>query len=127
MIAAILRAHFGESHTLANEGNLNNDIGLPLTLLKLRRDHRAAAVELGMNHPGETATLAAIASPTGALINNAQRQHQEFMRNVAEVAREHGAVFAALRPDGTAGVNAADGIAHYWRGLVAWRRLRDSG
>ncbi len=83
MIAAILRAHFGESHTLANEGNLNNDIGLPLTLLKLRRDHRAAVVELGMNHPGETATLAAIASPTVALINNAQREHQEFMRNAS--------------------------------------------
>src|SRR5882672_9661225 len=80
MIAAILRAHFGEPHTLANEGNLNNDIGLPLTLLKLRRNHRAAVVELGVNHPGETATLAAIASPTVALINNAQREHQEFMK-----------------------------------------------
>jgi UDP-N-acetylmuramoyl-tripeptide--D-alanyl-D-alanine ligase len=127
MIAAILRAHFGESHTLANEGNLNNDIGLPLTLLNLRRDHHAAVVELGMNHPGETATLAAIASPTVALINNAQREHQEFMRNVAEVAREHGAVFAALRPDGTAVVNADDEFADYWRGLLAGRRMRDFG
>jgi UDP-N-acetylmuramoyl-tripeptide--D-alanyl-D-alanine ligase len=127
MIAAILRAHFGEPHTLANEGNLNNDIGLPLTLLRLRRDHQAAVVELGMNHPGETATLAAIASPTVALINNAQREHQEFMTNVAEVAREHGAVFAALRPDGTAVVNADDEFADYWRGLLAGRRMRDFG
>jgi UDP-N-acetylmuramoyl-tripeptide--D-alanyl-D-alanine ligase len=127
MIAAILRVHFGESHTLANEGNLNNDIGLPLTLLKLRRDHHAAVVELGMNHPGETATLAAIASPTVALINNAQREHQEFMRNVAEVAREHGAVLAALRPDGTAVVNADDEFADYWRGLLAGKRVRDFG
>jgi len=50
MIAAILREHFGETHALATEGNLNNDIGLPLTLLKLRRNHRAAVVELGVNH-----------------------------------------------------------------------------
>ncbi|HEY6242139.1 MAG TPA: Mur ligase family protein, partial [Burkholderiales bacterium] len=84
MIAAILRAHFGETCTLATEGNLNNDIGLPLTLLKLRRNHRAAVVELGINHPGETAALAAIASPTVALVNNTQREHQEFMRGVAE-------------------------------------------
>src|SRR5258706_86676 len=127
MIAAILRAHFGEPHTLANEGNLNNDIGLPLTLLELRGDHQPAGVELGMNHPGETATLAAIASPTVALINNPQREHQEFMRNVAEGAREHGAVFAALRPDGTAVVNADDEIADFCGGLLAGRRVRDFG
>src|SRR5439155_1135589 len=85
-----------QPHARATEGNLNNDIGLPLTLLRLRGNHRAAVVELGVNHPGETATLAAIASPTVALINNAQREHQEFMKGVAEVAREHGTVFAAL-------------------------------
>src|SRR5262249_14739042 len=78
MIAAILSAHFGDAHVLATEGNLNNDIGLPLTLLRLRESHRAAVIEVGMNHPGETATLAAIASPTVALVNNAQREHQEF-------------------------------------------------
>jgi UDP-N-acetylmuramoyl-tripeptide--D-alanyl-D-alanine ligase len=127
MIAAILRQHFSESRTLATEGNLNNDIGLPLTLLKLHAGHRAAVVELGMNHPGETATLAAIASPTVALINNAQREHQEFMKGVAEVAREHGAVFSALRPDGTAAINADDEFADYWRGLLAGRRVRDFG
>jgi UDP-N-acetylmuramoyl-tripeptide--D-alanyl-D-alanine ligase len=127
MIAAILRQHFSESRTLATEGNLNNDIGLPLTLLKLHAGHRAAVVELGMNHPGETATLAAIASPTVALINNAQREHQEFMKGVAEVAREHGAVFSALRPDGTAAINADDEFADYWRGLLAGRRVWDFG
>src|SRR6266853_5853405 len=127
MIAAILRAHFGEPHTLANEGNLNNDIGLPLTLLKLRRDHHAAVVELGMNHPGETATVAAIASPTVALINNAQREHQEFMKGVAEVAREHGTVFAAMRPGGTGVINADDEFSGYWRGLLAGGRVQDFG
>src|SRR6195256_1608496 len=127
MIAAILRAHFGEPHTLANEGNFNNDIGLPLTLLKLRRDHHAAVVELGMNHPGETATLAAIASPTVALINNAQREHQEFMKGVAAVAREHGAVFAAMKPQGTGVINADDEFSGYWRGLLAGGRVQDFG
>jgi len=127
MIAAILRAHFGETLVLATEGNLNNDIGLPLTLLKLREDHRVAVVELGMNHPGETASLAAIASPTVALVNNAQREHQEFMKNVAEVAREHASVFGALRPGGVAVINADDEFADYWRGILAGRHLRDFG
>src|SRR5437870_626302 len=127
MIAAILCEHFSETHALATEGNLNNDIGLPLTLLKLRRNHRAAVVELGVNHPGETATLAAIASPTVALINNAQREHQEFMKGVAEVAREHGAVFAAMKPGGTGVINADDEFSGYWRELLAGRRVRDFG
>jgi len=127
MIAAILRAHFGDARVLATEGNLNNDIGLPLTLLRLGESHRAAVVELGMNHPGETAELAAIASPTVALVNNAQREHQEFMKDVAAVAREHAAVFGALRPGGVAVVNADDEFAGYWRGLLAGRRVHDFG
>jgi UDP-N-acetylmuramoyl-tripeptide--D-alanyl-D-alanine ligase len=127
MIAAILRAHFGDAHVLATEGNLNNDIGLPLTLLNLRKGHRAAVVELGMNHPGETGSLAAIASPTVALVNNAQREHQEFLKGVAEVAREHAAVFGALRPGGIAVINADDEFADYWRGLLAGRRVLDFG
>src|SRR5436309_2306276 len=127
MIAAILREHFGETHALATEGNLNNDIGVPLTLLRLRRNHRVAVVELGVNHPGETAALAAVASPTVALVNNAQREHQEFMKGVAEVAREHGSVFASLRSDGIGVINADDEFAGYWRGLLVGRRVRDFG
>lgn len=127
MIASILRAHYGETHVLATEGNLNNDIGLPLTLLKLREDHRAAVVELGVNRPGETAYLAAIAVPTIALINNAQREHQEFMKSVADVAREHGAVFSSLQSHGIAVINADDEFAGYWRGLAAGKRVRDFG
>ena len=127
MIAAILRAEYGAQAALATEGNLNNDIGLPLMLLRLRAAHRVAVIEVGMNHPGETAYLADIARPTVALVNNAQREHQEFMKGVQEVAREHGALFAALPAEGTAVINADDPHAAYWRGLVRPGQVRDFG
>ena len=115
MLAAVLREHFGISHVLATEGNLNNAIGLPLTLLGLRSAHRVAAIELGMNHRGETAELAAIARPTVAVVNNAQREHQEFMRTVGEVAAEHADLIRALPPGGIAVVNADDAFVDTWR------------
>ena len=120
MLAAILRAWQGEA-ALATEGNFNNDIGLPLTLLRLRPQHRAAVVELGMNHPGEIAQLAAIAQPTVALVNNAQREHQEFMATVEAVARENGAVLAALPGDGVAVYPAGDAHQPIWDELAGAR------
>lgn len=127
MIAACLRAHFGDAAVLATRGNLNNHIGLPLTLLALRETHRVAVVEVGMNHPGETAQLAAIAAPTIAVINNAQREHQEFMRSVADVAIEHASLIGALAKDGVAVINADDAHAAVWRGAAGSRRVRDFG
>jgi UDP-N-acetylmuramoyl-tripeptide--D-alanyl-D-alanine ligase len=127
MTAAIVREHFGAAQVLATTGNLNNDIGVPLTLLGLADRHRIAVVEMGMNHPGETAELAAIARPTIALVNNAQREHQEFMKSVAEVAAEHGSLFATLPDDGIAVVNADDAFADYWRRLAGARTVRDFG
>jgi UDP-N-acetylmuramoyl-tripeptide--D-alanyl-D-alanine ligase len=127
MIASILAEHAGAGRSYATPGNLNNDIGLPLTLLGLRAQHLCAVVELGMNHPGETAYLAGIAQPTVALVNNAQREHQEFMQSVEDVAHEHGAVFSALPADGVAVINADDTYADYWRGLCAPRRVLDFG
>jgi UDP-N-acetylmuramoyl-tripeptide--D-alanyl-D-alanine ligase len=127
MIARCLREHWGRDAVLATYGNLNNHIGLPLTLLGLRREHRAAVVEIGMNHAGETAYLAGIARPTIALVNNAQREHQEFMNSVAEVAVEHGALFASLPADGVAVINADDAHAGYWRTVVGERSIRDFG
>ena len=121
MLAAILRAHYGEGRVLATQGNLNNAIGLPLTLLRLRAAHAVAAIELGMNHPGETAELAAIAQPTVALVNNAQREHQEFMRSVADVAIEHAALVRALPDGGTAIVNADDPSVDVWRAAARER------
>ena len=96
MIAAIFKAAAGDAKVLVTHGNLNNDIGLPLTLLRLRPEHVLAVIELGMNHPGETAQLAALAQATIAIINNAQREHQEFMSSLAAVAEEHAAVLACL-------------------------------
>jgi UDP-N-acetylmuramoyl-tripeptide--D-alanyl-D-alanine ligase len=127
MIAECLRAHFGADRVLATAGNLNNDIGLPLTLLGLREGHACAVVELGMNHPGETAYLADLARPTVAVVNNAQREHQEFMKSVADVAAEHSAVFAALPPDGVAVVNEDDAYAAYWKGVAGTRPVRGFG
>ena len=121
MIAAILRAWHGDA-ALATAGNFNNDIGVPLTLLGLRDTHRAAVVEIGMNHPGEIAPLAALAAPTVALVNNAQREHLEFMADVASVARENGAVIAALPADGVAVFPADDAHTPLWRDLAGSRR-----
>ncbi|WHZ10460.1 MAG: UDP-N-acetylmuramoyl-tripeptide--D-alanyl-D-alanine ligase [Burkholderiaceae bacterium] len=121
MIAAILHAWLGEA-AFATRGNLNNDVGLPLTLLQLRGTHRAAVVELGMNHPGEIATLAGIARPTVGLVNNAQREHQEFMATVEAVARENGSVIDALAPDGIAVFPSDDAYTPIWNALAAARR-----
>jgi murE/murF fusion protein len=100
MIAAILVAWLGQEQSLATVGNLNNELGVPLTLLRLRRAHQAAVIELGMNHPGEIEVLARIVAPTVALVNNAQREHQEFMASVEAVALENGSVFGSLSEDG---------------------------
>ncbi|MGA0609499.1 UDP-N-acetylmuramoyl-tripeptide--D-alanyl-D-alanine ligase [Caldimonas sp. KR1-144] len=121
MLASILRAWQGDA-ALATEGNFNNDIGVPLTLLRLRpQQHRAAVVELGMNHPGEIAELAAIARPTVALVNNAQREHQEFMASVEAVALENGSVIAALPVAGVAVFPADDAHTATWQGLAGTR------
>ncbi len=134
MTAAILRANMGARQVLATPGNLNNAIGLPLTVLGLRAPHRVATIEIGMNHPGETAELAAIALPTIGLINNAQREHQEFMRSVADVAAEHAALISALPERGIAVINADDDYASFWQEVVVRRNaegaalaLRDFG
>src|SRR3954462_8571939 len=127
MLASILRRHAGEQAVLATSGNLNNDIGVPLTLLRLRAEHRWCAIELGMNHRGEIAYLAGLAAPTAALVNNAQREHLEFMQSVQDVAAENASVYEALPADGTAVVNADDDHAGYFRGRAGSRRIVDFG
>jgi UDP-N-acetylmuramoyl-tripeptide--D-alanyl-D-alanine ligase len=127
MIAAILAAAHGEDERLATRGNLNNEIGVPLTLLRLCGRHRSAVVELGMNHPGEIGRLSRIAAPTIGLVNNAQREHQEFMHTVEAVARENGCVLAALPADGVAVFPHGDTYTPIWRELAAGRPLLTFG
>jgi UDP-N-acetylmuramoyl-tripeptide--D-alanyl-D-alanine ligase len=115
MIASIFAAAVGEQSRLATAGNFNNDIGLPLTLFRLNTSHKLAVVELGMNHPGETEVLGKIAAPDVAVVNNAQREHQEFMATVEAVALEHASVIHALGETGTAVFPADDQYAVFWR------------
>lgn len=122
MIAAILAAAHGEEGRLATRGNLNNEIGVPLTLFRMAPEHQSAVIEMGMNHPGEIARLAAIAQPTIAMVNNAQREHQEFMHTVEAVARENGAALAALPADGVAVFPFGDEFTPVWEELSAGRR-----
>jgi UDP-N-acetylmuramoyl-tripeptide--D-alanyl-D-alanine ligase len=88
----------------------------------LRAHHRIAVVELGMNHPGEIAYLAQLAKPTVALVNNAQREHQEFMGTVEAVAHENGAVLLALPPQGVAVYPADENFTPIWQNLSAQRQ-----
>lgn len=127
MIAAILEAACGVDNYLATRGNFNNDIGVPLTLMRLQKTCKAAVIELGMNHPGEIAVLSAIAEPTVGLVNNAQREHQEFMASVEAVARENGAVLAGLPADGIAVFPADDEFTPLWRQLAAQRKVLTFG
>ena len=122
MTAAILRS-WKQEGAFATEGNLNNDIGVPLTLLRLHASHQAGVVELGMNHPGEIAWLAALTKPTVALVNNAQREHLEFMATVEAVARENGSVLASLDPNGIAVFPADDDYTPVWRTLAGTRQV----
>jgi UDP-N-acetylmuramoyl-tripeptide--D-alanyl-D-alanine ligase len=125
MIASILAAEFGEARRLATRGSLNNEIGLPLTLLSLRTAHQAVVLELGMNHPGETRWLAQVAQPTITLVTNAQREHQEFMKTVTAVAGEHALAIEALKSDGIAVFPGRDPMAAIWYAAAGARRIVD--
>ncbi len=135
MTAAILRAQahadgFGDDSVLATTGNLNNDIGLPLMLLRLRQTHRYAVIEMGMNHAGEIRYLTRLARPTVALVNNAQRAHLAGLGSVGDVARAKGEIFEGLEDGGTAIINADDTYASLWRECnagIAGRQLLSFG
>ena len=126
MIASVLRADEAKP-SLSTQGNLNNEIGVPLTLFNLRSNHQRAVVELGMNHPGEIEVLARFAQPTIGLVNNAQREHQEFMATVEAVARENAEVIRALPPEGVAVFPASDVYTSLWQSLAGQRRTLTFG
>ena len=115
MTAAILAA---AGSCLATRGNLNNHIGVPLTLLRLTGEHRFAVIEMGANHPGEVAALVAVARPSIGLITNAGAEHLEGFGSLEGVARAEGEMVAGLPAAGTAVINADDEFAALWRGLT---------
>ncbi|MDO8925857.1 MAG: UDP-N-acetylmuramoyl-tripeptide--D-alanyl-D-alanine ligase [Sideroxyarcus sp.] len=126
MLAAILHAATGaEEGVLATKGNFNNDIGMPLTLLRMNAAHRYAVIEMGMNHPGEIDYLTRIARPDVALINNATGAHLQGLGSVEGVARAKGEIFGGLKSDGTAVINADDAHALLWRELADPHRVLD--
>lgn len=119
MIAAILAQR---GPVLATQGNLNNALGVPLTLARLETAHVAAVIEIGASGPGEVATLAGWARPQVAVVTNAGPAHLEGFGSIAGVARAKGEIYEALPADGTAVINADDTYAPLWRSLAAPRR-----
>ncbi len=119
MIAAILA---GTGKGCVTRGNLNNDIGVPLTLLRLRADDKYAVIEMGMNHRGEIEYLTNLARPTIALITNAAEAHLAGFASVEEIARAKGEIFSGLAATGTAIVNADDAFCTLWKSLAAPRK-----
>ncbi|MCC6472875.1 MAG: UDP-N-acetylmuramoyl-tripeptide--D-alanyl-D-alanine ligase [Burkholderiales bacterium] len=124
MIGCVLREAAGDpAGVLATQGNLNNDIGVPLTLLRLREGHRYAVIEMGMNHAGEIRYLAGLARPDVALVTNAGRAHIGILGSMEAIAQAKGEIYEGLAASGAAVINADDGFAPLWRSLNAGRRV----
>jgi UDP-N-acetylmuramoyl-tripeptide--D-alanyl-D-alanine ligase len=119
MIAAILGVN---AQVLYTQGNLNNDIGVPLTLLRLNEHHQYAVIEMGANHPGEIAYTSRYAQPDVAVITNAGPAHLEGFGSIEGVAKSKGEVFQTLKPQGTAVVNKDDAFYDYWQSVVGERK-----
>lgn len=120
LIATILRQ---SGEVLANESSFNNNVGMPLTLMQLHKEHQFAVVEMGTNHFGEIAALTAIAKPTVATITNAGPAHLEGLGDVTGVSRAKGEIFQGLDIDGIAVINADDKYASYWESLNKDRKI----
>ena len=122
MLAAILN-NATSRPVLATQGNLNNDIGMPMTLLKIRQDHAYAVIEMGMNHEGEIRYLTNIAQPNVAVVNNAGTAHIGEVGSREGIARAKGEIFAGLNDDGIAVINADDAFADYWKSFNQNRKI----
>jgi UDP-N-acetylmuramoyl-tripeptide--D-alanyl-D-alanine ligase len=128
MLGSILCSHTDDKDTvLVTKGNLNNDIGMPLTLLKLSSKNRYAVIEMGMNHPGEIEYLTRLANPDVALVNNAANAHLAGLGTVEAVARAKAEIFSGLTSDGVAVINADDEFAPLWREVAGSRQIVDFG
>ncbi len=114
MLRAICNLHFGEQQVLATWGNLNNHLGVPLTLLQLKEQHQVAIVELGMNHAGEIDYLSKMVQPTIAAINNVLTAHLGNLGSVANIAKAKGEIYNGLDSKGLACVDLSCEFAASW-------------
>ncbi|MGY8814507.1 MAG: UDP-N-acetylmuramoyl-tripeptide--D-alanyl-D-alanine ligase [Gammaproteobacteria bacterium] len=112
MVASILGLN---ATVLSTSGNMNNHIGVPLTLFKLDNKHKYAVIEMGANHPGEIELLSKLAKPSIALITQCAPAHLEGFGSVDGVARAKAEIFSGLSDNGTAVVNADDNFAKFWK------------
>jgi UDP-N-acetylmuramoyl-tripeptide--D-alanyl-D-alanine ligase len=108
---------------MSTHGNLNNHIGVPVTLMRLEASHSSAVIEMGANAIGDVAALMSVAQPTIGLITNAGAEHLEGFGNLDGVAKGEGETVSCLKPEGTAIINADDAYADYWRGVSGARRI----
>ena len=123
-IRALLASIFRQcGNVLASEKSFNNNIGVPLTLLRLRPEHNYAVVELGANRPGEIFNLTQLVKPAIAIISNAAPAHLEGFSSIEDVANAKGEIFQGLSENGVAVINIDDCFANFWRGLIGRRRI----
>ena len=120
MLAAILSVN---NSVLFTQGNLNNDIGVPLTLLKLSPEHRYAVIEMGANHAGEIAYTSRFVKADVAIITNVGAAHLEGFGDVNGVARAKGEIIETLNPNGVAVLNADDAFFDYWQNIAGSRKI----
>ena len=119
MLKSICNLQFGAPNVLATEGNLNNHLGMPLTLLNLNTEHKVAIIEMGMNHSGELKYLSMLARPTIAIINNVMLAHAGFFNDLTDIARAKGEIFSGLMENGIACINMCSSYAPMWQKIVS--------
>lgn len=124
MLAAILHVN---DNVLFTQGNLNNDIGVPLTLLKLSPEHRYAVIEMGANHAGEIAYISRLAQADVVIITNVGAAHLEGFGDLNGVARAKGEIIETLKSTGTAILNADDAFLDYWQNIAGKRKINTFG
>ncbi|PWW08991.1 UDP-N-acetylmuramoyl-tripeptide--D-alanyl-D-alanine ligase [Mangrovibacter plantisponsor] len=110
-------------NTLYTAGNLNNDIGVPMTLLRLTPEYQYAVIELGANHQGEIAWTVSLTQPEAALVNNLAAAHLEGFGSLAGVAKAKGEIFGGLLPNGIAIVNADNNDLPRWQAVIGERKI----
>ena len=115
------------ANTLFTQGNLNNDIGVPLTLLRLNEQHRYAVIEMGANHPGEIEYTSQYAQADVAIITNVGAAHIEGFGSVDGVAKAKGEIIQTLKQDGVAVLNRDDVYFDYWKSIAGTRKVMSFG